>query len=125
MHRGNQKYILVLAISLGASLLYISSNHQNEVPVDVVVVGGKVMGIENEIQSIQTSEKLVLNPTDAKCETDKFFGDKIIGIFWKKREYLENRRACILKYCGDVCDTKEKYDRGMFSLTYSARNHFY
>jgi hypothetical protein len=124
MYHGNRKYVLVLAISLGASLLYITSNYQNEEPVNIAVVEDRTMGIENEIQSIPPNEKLVSNPVpiDATCETDKFFGDKVIGIFWKKREYLENRRACILKYCGDVCNTKEKFGRRKFSLLYTVGN---
>ena len=122
MNRPNQRYVLVLAVSLGILLLYITNYNQNEVTVDSVLVGEKVMGIPNKTQSILPSDKLVPNyvSIDVDCDTDKFFGDKIFGQFWKKTEYLEHRRACILKYCGDVCDTKQEYGRGKFSCLYDA-----
>ena len=103
MNRSNKnkiKYTLVLAISvlLVSSLVYLTSNNQNEVPLNVDGVWSKFGGIKNGVQSILQTDQNKVN-----CEKDDFED---------MSEYLDFRRTCLLRYCGDVCITKQESDKG-------------
>ena len=107
MNRSNQKYILVLAISLLVviSFLYLASNNQNEAPLNVDGAWGSMAGIQNGAQSILQKAGIVSAKAqvDHTCERDDFV---------EMGEYLDIRRKCLLKYCGDVCITKKESDKG-------------
>ena len=109
MNRSNQKYILVLAISvlLVVSFVYLASNSQNEAPINSDQVWGKFAGMQNGAQSILQMAGLASNKdqVDHSCERDDFV---------EMGEYLDIRRTCLLKYCGDVCVTKKESDKGKY-----------
>ena len=107
MNRSNQKYILVLAISLLVviSFVYLASNNQNEAPLNVDGVWSQMAGIQNGAQSILQKAGIVPPKVlgDNTCERDDFV---------EMSEYLDIRRTCLLKYCGDVCITKQESEKG-------------
>ena len=107
MSRSNQKYILVFAMSvlLVISYVYLASNRQYEAPMKVNQVWGKKPGIQDEAQSLLQMAGLVSNKdeVDYTCERDDFV---------EMGEYIDIRRTCLLKYCGDVCITKKESDKG-------------
>ena len=110
MNRSNKnqiKYILILIISvlLVSSFLYLASNNPNEVPLNLNLVWGKFGGIKNGAQSILKMALLDSNmdQVDHNCERDDY--DEM-------SEYLDFRRTCLLRYCGDVCITKQESDTG-------------
>ena len=47
---------------------------------------------------------------DDGCESDQNQENKNNVM----EEYLVNRKRCLLKYCGDVCRTKQESSRGMY-----------
>ena len=49
----------------------------------------------------------IFEKNDKECESDGF----------DLEEYLERRRKCLLKYCGEVCNTTET-DSGKFIILY-------
>ena len=86
MNRANRSYVIgVAAVSmlLMLSYIYVGFNQHN---------------------CLQTGAKSVLKLTGLfteECEKDDFVD---------MTEYLETRRNCILRYCGDVCQTKRESD---------------
>ena len=62
-----------------------------------VSLGEKIMGIHTQARSVlrmaNFSEKTI--PDD--CDDDQFVD---------MEKYLQHRRRCILRHCGDVCKTK-------------------
>ena len=107
MNRSNQKYILVFAISLllVTSFVYLSTNNKNEIPLNVDWASEKLAGIRTGAQSILYNSGIIPGNIveDVDCERDDFV---------EMGEYLEHRRACILKYCGDICNTKQESEQG-------------
>ena len=110
MNRSNKnqiKYTLILVISvlLVSSLLFLSSNNPNELLLNVDRVWSKFGGIKHGAQSILHTALIEPNmvQVDDNCERDDFE---------EMSEYLDFRRTCLLRYCGDVCITKQESDTG-------------
>ena len=96
MSKPNQMYIAILAVSMVLILayMYMCRCYQDQplAAKDSISIWGK-MGKIIGVQSEQTDED---------CESDNFLG---------MEGYLESRRKCLLKHCGDVCTTT-KTDSG-------------
>ena len=82
-------YIIILVLFMVFILAYMFMIHPYE---DQLAVN----------YSISIFEK-----NDKECESDGF----------DLEEYLERRRKCLLKYCGEVCNTTET-DSGKFIILY-------
>ena len=90
MSKPNQMYLAILAVSMVLILAYMYmcrcyQDQQLAVKDSVSIWGkmGKIIGVQSE-------------QTDEDCESDNFLD---------MEGYLESRRACLLKHCGDVCTT--------------------
>ena len=89
MARPIQMYITILVLFMVLLLAYMCMFHPYE---DQLAVN----------YSVSIFEK-----NDKECESDGF----------DLEEYLERRRKCLLKYCGEVCNTTET-DSGKFIILY-------
>ena len=116
MNRSTKKNFLnVLAVSMlliVMSLMVITSNNQNK--DDLLNDDGaweKMRGIQNGAQSFL---QMVLNKlqVDQSCERDDIM---------EMSEYLDFRRTCLLRYCGDVCTTKQENDKGKVHMLFSTQ----
>ena len=100
MSKPNQMYIAILAVSMVLILayMYMCRCYQDQplAAKDSISIWGK-MGKIIGVQSEQTDED---------CESDNFLD---------MEGYLESRRKCLLKHCGDVCTTT-KSDAGKIMI---------
>ena len=96
MSKPNQMYLAILAVSMALILAYMYMcrcyQDQQLAVKDSVSIWGKM----GEIIGLQSEQ------IDADCESDNFLD---------MEGYLESRRKCLLKHCGDVCSTT-KNDSG-------------
>ena len=118
MSQPNRVYIIVLAIFMVFVLAYVymCSCNKNEASLKAISVWGKMAGIQNKAQSALEMAGMV--PSQAITEDDCDIADILASddnheiTIMAMEDYLETRRACILKYCGDVCKTKTEPGQG-------------
>ena len=72
-----------------------------EISVNTYWIWSKSLGIQNRNRQVLQRFGLSLNIED-ECDNNNIY---------EMEEYLRNRRLCILKYCGDVCNTQIKTTR--------------
>ncbi len=91
LKRINQAYIRIFAISLLLGILYLCIHYVYEDSI-----WRKIMAIHSQasvvLRMVTFSERIA--PDD--CDEDQFAD---------MEKYLQHRRRCILRHCGDVCKT--------------------
>ena len=97
MVRQNLTYLNKLSVSLLLLIfVYVIYNNKMEISVNTYWIWSKSLGIQNRNRQVLQSFDLSLN-IEEECENNSIY---------EIEEYLRNRRFCILKYCGDVCNTQ-------------------
>ena len=96
MSKPNQMYIAILAVSMVLILAYMYMCRCYQDPHLAVKDSVSISGKMGKIIGVQSEQ------IDADCESDNFLD---------MEGYLESRRKCLLKHCGDVCTTT-KTDSG-------------
>ena len=116
MNRANPRYTAVVAMfMLLIVFLYIGSYLPNDtlvndnVECDSICPG--IGDIQNGAQSMFDKVGFILEGIDLAnddCESD-FAGENTEQ---RMDEYLKHRKQCLLKYCGDVCKTRQESGGG-------------
>ena len=117
MTKHNQKLILILAVITTSLVLLIihRSNSASSVYVSFLRSQNVVVKTNSKFDRATKDTSTAYNG-DSECDNDNIFvdtsGHSRKGRTQEKSKYLEHRRFCILKYCGDVCDTKKEFEDG-------------
>ena len=94
--RSIQPYFRVLSFLLLLGIVYVCIHYNNKnesTSVYTNKIWKNLIGIHSQARSVF---QLVSGAKD-NCDGDHFV---------EMEKYLESRRSCILKYCGDVCNTR-------------------
>ena len=102
MYRPNRGFIVALGLSLLLiiSYVYIGSITDNVLQNWAESVP-KRPGIQRVSESVMKVAGLISKNILGSEECDR-------DDFGNMAEYLQNRRSCLLRYCGDVCKTKQE-----------------
>ena len=120
----NKKYAIALAISLTTLLLlqYFSTNEsansKGTGDLDYTYSESDIkemikQQIKDKAEEIFQSAKALSNyfHEEEDCEDDQNYETENNALDL----YLDTRKKCLLKYCGNVCETEDGENRGMFS----------
>ena len=105
LKRMNEAYIRIFAISMLLGILYLCIHYIYEDSIWKKILGIHIQASPS-IRMVTFSEKIL--PDD--CDDDQFIDVE---------KYLQHRRRCILRHCGDVCKTSvSSSERKMFISFY-------
>ena len=116
MNRANLRYAAIVAIfMLLIVFMYIGSYPPNDTLVNNNVeedsLWARIGDIQTGAQSILDKVGVIPKGIDSAnddCESD-FTGENTEQ---RMDEYLKHRKQCLLKYCGDVCKTRQESGGG-------------
>ena len=104
LKRIKQSYTRVFEISLVLGFLYLYINYIREDSI-----WNKITRIHSQARSVLRmatfSERIALDD----CDDDQFVD---------MEKYLQHRRRCILRHCGDVCKTNISSSKGKIFIGY-------
>ena len=116
MKHQHQKVILTLVLMTFVSiLLYVHKRH-NLYSLRSILRPREGLRVPIDSKVFPDIEDTLPGAITNGCDNDKIFENKL-GHNWterikQKHDYLENRRLCILKHCGEVCDTTMDFQDG-------------
>lgn len=116
----NKKYAIVILFGLltVAVLQYFSTNEPKleanlTANLDYTYTDSDIKDmikqqVKEKVEAMINSAKAITNyfNNEDGCESDPENADNVL------EKYLINRKKCLLKYCGDVCKTKEEFNQG-------------
>ena len=104
LKRINQAYIRVFEISLVLGILYLCIHYIYEDSI-----WRKIMGIHSQARSVLRMATFSERIAPDDCDDDQFVD---------MEKYLQHRRRCILRHCGDVCKTNISSSKGKIFIGY-------
>ena len=120
MKQQRQKVLLTLVFMTFFSAILIVYKSHNAYSLHSILRSRKGLGeqILPNIEYIKidiedTHPEAIIN-NDVECDNDYILevGHSWTGRIKQKESYLEHRRFCILKYCGEVCNTTKDFQNG-------------
>ena len=114
--RQNPKVILTIITISIVSILFVLHKNYDSISFHNNLLDKNNLEIDEDSKHYlnyeNDSDNVILK--DDNCENDfnQSSGEGWTGRINQRTNYLKQRSYCILKFCGDVCDTKHDFETG-------------
>ena len=117
--RLNPKVILTIVTISIVSILFVLHKNHDAISFNNNSLERKDLDIAEDpkyfLDYEDSSDNVILNEDNCKNDFNKSLGKGWIGRINQRTNYLKHRSYCILKFCGEVCDTKHDFETGKVS----------
>ena len=118
--RQNPKVILTIVMVSILSILFVLHKNHDVISFHIDSSERKDLEISEDpkyfLDYEDSSDHVILNEENCENDFNKASGEGWTGRINQRTNYLKHRSYCILKFCGEVCDTKHDFETGRYLI---------